>query len=326
MQDFSNYLNRIASYDWRILLAEWLLIGLAVWVVMRFMRGTRGARLMKGAAVLLIAGYALVNLVASRLGLERIGVLFDKILIGALFALAIVFQPELRRALMRLGETRLFRGWSSRVNLIIDKLVAAARYLSENRIGALIATERETGLAGLAESGVRLDAELTPDLVTTIFWPGSPLHDMGVIVQQDRVLAAGCQFPLAESGELPHGLGSRHRAALGLAMETDAVVIVISEETGSISVATRGKLIRPLTPDQLRRQLLLELAPRLAESDRRAASGPAQPAPQRGPAAGEPPSVAGRARPPASSPSKDAAVPGGPELETPAGVADAENT
>lgn len=265
MESLRTYLERITSYDPRILIAEWLLIGLAVWAVLRFMRGTRGARLLKGAALLLVVGYAMVNLIAAPLGLSRITVLYDKFLIGALFALAIVFQPELRRALMRIGETRLFRSWTSQVVILVDKLAAAASYLSEHKIGALIAVERETGLSGLGETGVPVDAELTPDLLTTIFWPGSSLHDMGVIIRHGRVAAAGCQFPLAESGELPHELGSRHRAALGLAMESDALVIVISEETGTISLAHRGKLIRPLTPDQLRRRLLEDMAPGMAE-------------------------------------------------------------
>lgn len=264
-QEIVNYLSRITSYDPWILIAEWLIIGLAVWAVLRFMRGTRGARLMKGAALLLVLGYAVVNLVASRLGLDRISVLYDRFLIGALFALAIVFQPELRRGLMRIGETRLFRSWTNHVVVMVDKLMSASSYLSENKIGALIAIERETGLTGLAETGVRIDAELTPDLLTTIFWPGSSLHDMGVIVQHGRVAAAGCQFPLAESGDLPHGLGSRHRAALGLANESDALIIVVSEETGTIGLAHRGKLIRPLTIEQLRRRLLETLAPGQAD-------------------------------------------------------------
>lgn len=265
MQEISNYLDRVASYDWRVVLAEWLLIGIVVYAVLRFMRGTRGARLLKGAALILVMVYVVINLLTNRLNLERINVLYKQFLIGALFALAIVFQPELRRALMRVGETRFFKGWAQKVNVMVDQLVSAVTYLSDNKIGALLAIERETGLAGLAESGVRLDAELTPDLLTTIFWPGSALHDMGVVIQQGRVLAAGCQFPLAESGELPRDLGSRHRAALGLAMETDALVIVVSEETGKISMATRGRMIRPLTPEQLRKELLSRLAPELVE-------------------------------------------------------------
>ena len=269
-REIKDYLHRIAGYELWVLVAEWLLIGLAVWAVLRFIRGTRGARLMKGAALLLVLGYAVVNLVASRLGLDRITVLYEKFLIGALFALAIVFQPELRRALLRIGETRLFRGWTSQVAVMVEKLVAAAGYLSENKIGALIAIERETGLGGFVETGVRLDAELTPDLLTTIFWPGGTLHDMGVVLQQGRVMAAGCQFPLAESGELPQSLGSRHRAGLGLATETDAIVIIVSEETGTISMAHRGRLIRPLTPDMLRRRLLEQLAPGLMRKPRRA--------------------------------------------------------
>ncbi|MCG3180758.1 MAG: hypothetical protein BIFFINMI_03121 [Phycisphaerae bacterium] len=260
-----NYLQRISTYGWWRPLFEWVLIGVVIYGILRFMRGTRGARLLKGAALILVVAYVVIKLLASQLGLERIEVLYKHALIGALFALAIVFQPELRRVLMRIGETRLFRGWERKVNVMVDQLVVAVKYLSENKIGALIAVERETGLVGLAESGVRLDAELSPDLLTTIFWPGSALHDMGVIIQEGRVTAAGCQFPLAESGELPRGLGSRHRAAMGLSLDTDALVVVVSEETGQISLATRGQMIRPLTPDQLRQQLLSRLAPALAD-------------------------------------------------------------
>jgi diadenylate cyclase len=257
--------------------------------------------MMKGAALLLLLGYVVVNLLAGRLGLDRISVLYDKFVIGALFALAIVFQPELRRALLRIGETRLFRAWSNQAIEVVDKLVVAAQYLSENKIGALIAIERETGLAGLVETGVRLDAELSADLLTTLFWPGSSLHDMGVIIQHGRVAAAGCQFPLAESGELPQSLGSRHRAALGLSQETDALIVVISEETGTITLAHRGKLIRPLNPDLLRRRLLEQLAPNLA-SESADDANVAPPAAQDDPAA---PSVDGPAE------SRESAEPAG---------------
>src|SRR5205823_895543 len=125
-------------------------------------------------------------------------------------------------------------------------------------IGALIAIEREIGLGGIAESGTRLNADLTAPLLNTIFWPNSPLHDLGVVVSQGRVMYAGVQFPLAESGELEKELGSRHRAAVGMSQESDAVVLVVSEETGDISIAERGQLIRKLTPETLR-GLLSEL-------------------------------------------------------------------
>src|SRR6185312_4937416 len=134
----------------------------------------------------------------------------------------------------------------------------SASFLSRRKIGALIAIEREVGLGGIAESGTRLNADLTAELLNTIFWPNSPLHDLGVIISQGRVAYAGVQFPLAESGELERELGSRHRAAVGMSQESDAVVVVVSEETGDISVAERGQLIRKLTAEGLR-GLLIEL-------------------------------------------------------------------
>ncbi len=126
------------------------------------------------------------------------------------------------------------------------------KFCSRRKIGALIAIERETGLGGIAESGTRLNAELSAELLNTIFWPNSPLHDLGVIVSGGRVMYAGVQFPLAESGDLEKELGARHRAAVGMSQESDAVVLVVSEETGDVSIAERGQLIRMLSPAGLR--------------------------------------------------------------------------
>src|SRR5205807_3106871 len=134
----------------------------------------------------------------------------------------------------------------------IEALVECALFLSRRKIGALVAIEREVGLGGIAESGTRINADLSAAMLNTIFWPNSPLHDLGVIVSQGRIMYAGVQFPLAESGDLEKELGSRHRAAVGMSQETDAVVLVVSEETGDISIAERGQLLRKLTPDTLR--------------------------------------------------------------------------
>ena len=146
----------------------------------------------------------------------------------------VVFQPEIRRALMRLGETRFFRSFSIQLNEDIEALVESALFLSRRKIGALIAIEREVGLGGIAESGTRINADLSAAMLNTIFWPNSPLHDLGVIVSQGRIMYAGVQFPLAESGDLERELGSRHRAAVGMSQESDAVVLVVSEQTGDI--------------------------------------------------------------------------------------------
>jgi len=261
LTSLTSFFNAVSTYGWWKVGFEMLLIGIVVYWVMRFLRGTRGARMLKGISFLLISLYLIVALVGTKFGLERIAFLYGKFLYFASFAVVVVFQPELRRALMRLGETRLFRTWSTQVADEIDAFVAAATFLSRRKIGALVAIEREIPLGAIAENGTRINADLTSDLLETIFWPNSPLHDMGVIVSQGRVAFAAVQFPLAESGDLERELGSRHRAAVGLSQESDAVVLVVSEETGDISVAERGQLIRKLSVDALR-GLLQELLAR----------------------------------------------------------------
>jgi diadenylate cyclase len=256
--NISNFFRALHSYAWWQVAIELLLIGLVVHYVVEFLRGTRGARMLRGIALVLITLYLLVRLLATSFHLNRLDFLYTQFLRFAFFAVIVVFQPELRRALLRLGETRLFRVWSSQLQDEIDSLVEAATFLSRRKIGALIAIEREIGLGGIAESGTRLNADLTAPLLNTIFWPNSPLHDLGVVVSQGRVMYAGVQFPLAESGELEKELGSRHRAAVGMSQESDAVVLVVSEETGDVSIAERGQLIRKLTPEGLR-GLLAEL-------------------------------------------------------------------
>src|SRR5580700_1755163 len=236
---------------WRVFL-ELMLIGIVVFWVIRFLQGTRGARMLKGIALVLMVLYLLVTVIGRFFGLLELAFLCEKFLLFASFALAVVFQPELRRGLMRLGETRLFRGFTDEITQDINQLVESAVFLSRRKIGGLIAIEREVGLGGIAENGTRINADLTADLLNTIFWPNSPLHDLGVVVSQGRIAYAAVQFPLAESGELERELGSRHRAAVGMSQESDAVIVVISEETGDISIAEGGKLFRKLTPEGLR--------------------------------------------------------------------------
>jgi diadenylate cyclase len=264
-----NFVRAIRLYGiWQVGI-ELLLIGIFVYAVLRFLRGTRGARMLKGVGVLLVVLYLIVRMLGTTMKLERIEFLYGRFLVFASVALVVVFQPEIRRALMRLGETRLFRPLSSEINKDIEALVEAATFLSRRKIGALVAIEREVGFGGIAETGTRIDAELSAPLLDTIFWPNSPLHDLGVIVSGGRLLYAGVQFPLAEGEDFERELGSRHRAAVGMSQETDAVVLVVSEETGDISVAEAGRLIRRLTPDDLR-SVLTELLTRQGGSEARA--------------------------------------------------------
>src|SRR5438477_12555348 len=162
--NFANFITALRSYKWWVVGIELFLIGALVFWVVRFLRGTRGARMLKGIAVLLISLYLIVRLLGAKFGLERVDYLYGKFLYFASLATVVVFQPELRRALMRLGETRLFRSWSNQISDEIDALVEAATFLSRRKIGALVAIEREVGLGGIAESGTRVGAELSAQL------------------------------------------------------------------------------------------------------------------------------------------------------------------
>ena len=257
-----SFFRALGSYPLWQIIVELLVIGAAVYFVVRFLRGTRGARMLRGIVVVLVTLYVLLHLVAGDWAkLNRISFLYGKFLTFAFYAIIVVFQPELRRALLRLGENRLFRGLSggnSELEQDVDALVEAAQFCARRKIGAVIAIEREVGLGGIAESGTLVNADLSAELLNTIFWPNSPLHDLGVVISNGRVMWAGVQFPMAESGDLEKELGARHRAAVGMSQESDAVVLVVSEETGDVSIAERGQLIRKLTPDALR-DLLVEL-------------------------------------------------------------------
>ncbi|MDB5174636.1 MAG: hypothetical protein JWM97_1452 [Phycisphaerales bacterium] len=255
--DFSAFFRALRTYPWWQVAIELLLIGLAVFWVLRFLRGTRGARMLKGITFILIAVYLIVRLLSAEFHLDRIQFLYGRFLLSASFVVVVVFQPELRRALMRLGEASIFRRYRE-IDEEIEALVESATFLSRRKVGAVIAIERDVGLGGIAESGTKLDASISADLLNTIFWPNSPLHDLGVVISNGRIMYAGVQFPMAESGDLERELGARHRAAVGMSQETDAVVLVVSEETGDVSIAERGQLIRKLTPEALR-GLLTEL-------------------------------------------------------------------
>lgn len=261
-KEIITYVNRVSSYDLAVVIAQLLLIGLVVYWVMRFLRGTRGARLVKGVVLLVGTVYLVIRVLPKNPEWRRVEFLYGKFLLFALFAVVVALQPELRRALIQIGQTKLYRGMRGELEAMLDSLVDTAVYCARNKIGALVAIERSVGLGALMASGTHLDAELTGNLLKTIFYPGSALHDMGVIVRGGRMISAGCQFPLAESEDVDASLGSRHRAALGLAQETDAVILVVSEETGRISLACDGQLYIGLDQENLREMLRQLLAPR----------------------------------------------------------------
>lgn len=260
-QAVRNYLDYLYhSYAISDIILEVAMIGVVVYSVIRFLRGTGGEKLLKGIVFLLL-GFWLVNWLTNKLELERIAFLFNSFLVGVLVVAAVAFQSELRRGLMQLGETRLSRTAAPEMEQVIEQIVDTAAALSQAQIGAIIALEREVGLGDMIRSGTIIDGKVTSALLNTIFWPGSPLHDMAVVIRRGRLAAAAVQLPLAEHGEYDRLLGSRHRSAIGLSKATDAVVVVISEETGNIGFAMGGKLTRFLTIEQLRQQLLDVMMP-----------------------------------------------------------------
>jgi diadenylate cyclase len=224
-----------------------------LYTALRFMQGTRGAGILKGLAMLLVIVFLALYYVSQRFALERINFLLSKFLEAAIFALIIIFQPELRRGLVRLGQAPLFGRFVRGEFDMIDEIEKAITRLSKNRVGALIAIERNVGLGSYAEGGVKIDADIRSELLDSIFYPGSSLHDGAVIIQGGRIVAAGCLLPLSENPSL--GLGTRHRAGVGLTEETDAIAIVVSEETGRVSIAVGGEIKRGIDFPKLSKML-----------------------------------------------------------------------
>lgn len=242
-----------------ITVIELLLIGAVVFSVLNFLRGTRGARLIRAVGILLAVSFAVVRLAAEELELDRIKVLYPYFVLCIFLVSLVAFQTELRRLLLRLGEISWLRWWDRDAESTIDPVVDAVMNLSRKKVGALLAIVRNTQIGAIIETGIPVDANISSELLESIFWPGSPLHDLATIIQHGRIVASNCQLPLAESGEVDRSLGSRHRAAVGLSHESDAVVIVVSEETGIISLAIHGKLRRAFTADSLKDALKKEL-------------------------------------------------------------------
>lgn len=261
IERLSQLLLRLRTYDWWVILIEMAVIWSIVYLIVRFLRGTRGAGVLKGLAFVLTIVVFATSLMRGGEIFARLNVLFEDFLAPvAILAVFLIFQPELRRALTRLGEARLFGGAQQlRRARVIEELLGAVEYLSKNKIGALIAIERQVGLGGIIEAGIRLDAEVSRELLRTLFWPGSALHDLGVVVRGDRIIAAGVQFPLADGEGISQELGSRHRSAIGLSQEADGLILVVSEETGIISVAEHGALTRGLDIESLRTVLVRAL-------------------------------------------------------------------
>jgi len=261
VETFIDYFHRIAGYEWWRVTIELFFIGLIVYWVVDFLEGTRGERLFRGVIFILVAGVLVLNLVVERLEFPRLQYLYKGFLIAVLIVAVAAFQPEIRRALMRIGQPRFWVGSSHQLSRTVEEIITAVTGLSTARVGAIIVIEKRVALGEFIETGVRIDAKVTAELLKTIFHPGTALHDMAVIVRGDRVVAASVQLPLAEAGSIDGvELGSRHRAAIGITAGSDATCLVVSEETGTVSLAQNGKLIRNIDDSQLRRHLVKALS------------------------------------------------------------------
>ncbi len=240
----------ISTIGWRDIV-DILLVAVLLYKLYMMIKDTRALTLLKGLIVLLVA-----TLVSKWLGLNVINWLLQKSMTVVLVALPIVFQPELRRALEQLGRGRLF-GKSAFLNeeeaqSLLDETVKAVAVLAKNKIGALLVFEREMRLNDFVETGIKVDGIVSAEFLTNIFIPNSPLHDGAVIVRGNRVTAAGCILPLTDDNTLGKELGTRHRAAIGISEQTDAIIVVVSEETGIISVAEGGRLTRYVEAGKLK--------------------------------------------------------------------------
>jgi len=264
-----DYLSRVAGYGWWRVAIELFLIGLVIYWAVDFLEGTRGERLFRGVIFILIAGFLILKLLVGQFAFDRLQYLYKYFLIFVLIVAVAGFQPEIRRALIRIGQPRFLAFFSQQLARTTEEIISALTELAASKTGAIIVIEKRVALGEFIETGVRIDARVTSELLRTIFKPGTPLHDMAVIIRGDRVVAARVQLPLAEAGSV-NGveLGTRHRAAMGLTATADADCLVVSEETGNISIARGGVLTPDINEQQLRRYLTSSMDERAFASGR----------------------------------------------------------
>lgn len=226
-----------------------LLVWFVFYKLITIIKGTKAVQLLKGIFVLLIA-----RTLTEFFGFHTLLWMMDQVLTYGFLAIIIIFQPELRRALEQLGRGRLFARTKMQEEEERDRLIEAftksVSYMAKRRIGALISIEKETGLSEYIETGTRMDSTISSELLINIFIPNTPLHDGAVIVQKNRIAAAACYLPLSESPFISKELGTRHRAALGISEVTDAITIIVSEETGAVSITTDGDINRNLSMEE----------------------------------------------------------------------------
>ncbi|MEH6989260.1 MULTISPECIES: diadenylate cyclase CdaA [Bacillales] len=235
-----------------------LLVWYVIYKLIMIVKGTKAVQLLKGIFVII-----LVKVASDKFHLQTLGWMMEQVLLWGFLAIIIIFQPELRRALEQLGRGRFFSRTANQEEenqeKLVESIAKAVDYMAKRRIGALISVERETGLNDYIETGIGLDSRISSELLINIFIPNTPLHDGAVIIQKNCVAAAACYLPLSESPFISKELGTRHRAALGISEVTDSITIIVSEETGSVSLTKNGELHRDLKAEAFKDMLSSEL-------------------------------------------------------------------
>jgi len=253
----SGFLESFSHLRWLLDLLDIGLVTFIVYRIILLIKGTRAVQMLLGLAVLI-----LIYFISRMAGLFTLHWLLDNFLSSIIIVIIVIFQADIRRALIHVGRNPFFAEMSpGEGDEVLDEIVKACVNLANKRIGGLIVIERETGLKDFLEVGVEIDAKITSDLITSIFLPYSPIHDGALIIQQGRLARAGCFLPLSQNPDISKALGTRHRAAIGLTEMVDAVVIVVSEETGKIAVVIGGKITRGLDSTSLKRVLRRLLDP-----------------------------------------------------------------
>lgn len=244
--------------DYMTSIIDILLVWFVIYKIIMVIKGTKAVQLLKGIFVIII-----VQTLSVFLGFDTLSAMMEQVIEWGFLAIIIIFQPELRRALEQLGRGRLFARSGNQeeeeTKLIIDHIGKSISYMAKRRIGALLSIERETGLGDYIETGIPLQSKITSELLINIFIPNTPLHDGAVVLQKNQIAAAACYLPLSESAFISKELGTRHRAAIGISEVTDAITIVVSEETGAVSLTKNGELHRGLSIEDLKSMLSEEL-------------------------------------------------------------------
>ena len=238
--------------DFRVVL-EVILLAAAIYAFIRFLQETRGSGVFRGFVLMTIFVVFGFLVLVNTLDLIHLAYIAEQGLQIILISLVVLFQPELRQAMVKIGESRIIRGLTREISIrsTAQEIRRAAERLSRRKLGAIIVVERTVGIQGFTEGGVRMDAIISTPLLVSIFYEGTPLHDGAVVIRGSRIVAAGCVLPLSENPNLSKSLGTRHRAALGITEESDAIAIVVSEETARISVARGGELEVGVEPERL---------------------------------------------------------------------------